>query len=477
MSLPLRPQDPRLFHAAARAWDAYWFGPVAALRPYALAKIVYVVLALDAWLLRVPVAWRYGAGGFDVAHFGWLDALQPLPSAAFYTGLMLVTGVLAMVCALANAGWRTRLAVAALWTYGWMMSLADTYQHHYFLSLVLVLLAAMPPLSGRQALPVARRAAGRGSGRAALPAPLPMTSAWPYALLTATVAIVYAYTTVTKLDLDWRAGRVMEHLGRPRLGTLGASLEGLGEWQPALWAALSAGVVLTEMLLAAGYLLAPRLDTTRRPLLRVLAWVVFAAALSLHLTAELVLKLRIGWFSYYMIALASVCLLPGPLLARLAGVLARLVETLAEATPFTGPRAAAVIAPRGLGVLGAAAVFVCLGAGAWLGLPGAWPVGAALALLMAALTALALAGRQPRRTAQYMAATGFAVLVMWVSVVSSRARVDYYVEKGMDLAARGDPRGAAVAFGQARRYQGGRAVPGRAARPLPPRRVPDAGTD
>lgn len=483
MSVPGDPRRPHAgrsgpIHAAARAWDAYWFGPVAALRPYALAKVVYVMLALDTWLLRVPVGWRYGAGGFGVAHFGWLDAVQPLPSSPFYVGLMLVTGVLAMVCALANAGRAIRAAVALCWTYGWTMSLADSYQHHYFLSLVLWLLAAMPPLAGREALPAPRRAgAGRSAGHRTIAPPLPMTSAWPYALLTATVAIVYFYTTITKLDLDWRAGRVMEHLSRPRLGPLGGLVEGLGEWQAALWAALSAGVVATELLLVAGYVLAPRLDITRRPTLRALAWLVFGAALGLHLTAELILKLRIGWFSYYMIALASVCLLPAELLTRVAGLLARVMETLAEATPITGPRAAAGIAPRGLVVLGGTAVLLCLGAGAWLGLPGARTVGTALAVLAATLTVLALTGRRPRRVAQYVAAIAFAALVMWVTIVSSRARVDFYVEKGWDLRARGDVRGAALAFEQARRYQPRAFVAGRPARPLPPRRVPDAGTD
>ena len=60
------------------AWDRYWFGPVAAVRPYVLERAVLFLLALDSWVQFVPHGGRYGAGGFNVAHFLWLDAIQPL---------------------------------------------------------------------------------------------------------------------------------------------------------------------------------------------------------------------------------------------------------------------------------------------------------------------------------------------------------------------------------------------------------------
>jgi len=44
-------------------------------------------------------AYRYGADGFNVAHFAWLDALQPLPTASSYATLLLVSGLLAMTMA------------------------------------------------------------------------------------------------------------------------------------------------------------------------------------------------------------------------------------------------------------------------------------------------------------------------------------------------------------------------------------------
>ena len=446
---------------------------------YPLAQVVFVMLAFDAWLLRVPAGARYGAGAFGVAHFGWLDLLQPLPSPALYVGLMLAVGVLALVCALANAGRGARLLLAALWTYGWCMSLADTFQHHYFLSLLLVLLALMPPLSAGQVLPAARPAHGRRRGHRERPATplLAMTSCWPYALIAVTIAIVYVFTALTKVDVEWRAGRVLDHLARPHLGVFRPWVDGLGVWQPTLWQALTAGVALTEAFLALGYILAPRLDVARRRWTRIFAWGVFVAALALHLTAELVLKLRIGWFSAYMIAIACVCLLPGALLARVAGLLAHLLAVLAEATPITGPRTGAAIDTKGVVLLGAAAVGTSLAAGTWLGLPGTSTLGGLLAALGVATTAFAVLTGHRRRLAQYLAAGGVAVLVMWVSVVGAPTRRDFYLEMGHDLRARGDLPGALQALDAASRYHGGRVILGHPAGPLPPRRAPDPGLD
>jgi hypothetical protein len=463
---------------AGEAWSGYWFGPVAAARPYLLAKVVFVMLAFDAWLLRVPAGARYGAGAFGVAHFGWLDALQPLPWPGLYVGLMLAVGVLALVCALANAGRGARLLLAALWTYGWCMSLADSFQHHYFLSLLLVLLALTPPLDARNALPEARpRRARRHARRDGPPAPtLPMTSCWPYALIVATIAIVYVFTALTKVDVEWRAGRVLDHLARPHLGVFRPWVEGLGVGEPALWRILTAGVVLTEALLALGYALAPRLDA-RGSGTRTVAWGAFAAALALHLTAELILKLRIGWFSAYMIAIACVCLLPGALLVRVAALVARLLDVVAETTPFTGPRGAAAIPAKGVVLLGVAAIGTPLAAGVWLGLPGARALGVILAALGIGAAGVALLTPHRRRAAQYLAAGSAAVLVMWVSVVGARTRRDFYLEMGYDLRARGDLRGARQAFDAALRYHGGRVILGRPPGPLPPRRAPDPGLE
>ena len=73
-----------------RAWDNYWYAPVAAIRPYLLFKGFLLILALDICLLMVKEGHWYGLGGFNIAHFPVLDAVQPLPSPAIYIGTMLL---------------------------------------------------------------------------------------------------------------------------------------------------------------------------------------------------------------------------------------------------------------------------------------------------------------------------------------------------------------------------------------------------
>lgn len=183
------------------AWDRYWFGGIAAIRPYLLMKVLWCMLAFDVWVLRVPRGGRYGAGGFDVAHFRWLDALQPLPSPGLYVGLMLTVGMLALVCALTDAGRWARALVALMYTYGWAMSLHDIYQHHYFLSLALATFVFFPRLRARDLFATEVKPPARKRRRAMPSEPGRLTvSAWGYALLGATLGIVYAYTAVTKWD-------------------------------------------------------------------------------------------------------------------------------------------------------------------------------------------------------------------------------------------------------------------------------------
>jgi len=144
----------------ANPWDRYWFGPVAAIRPYLLVKAVLLLLAFDMWMLRVDKGALYGSFGFNVAHFHWLDAIQPVPTQELYVGLALSVGILALVCTLAGAS-RWMLALIALgYSYSWMMSIFDGYQHHYFLSLVLFPIIFFPLSASSDGSRVCERAFG-----------------------------------------------------------------------------------------------------------------------------------------------------------------------------------------------------------------------------------------------------------------------------------------------------------------------------
>jgi len=118
-------------------WECYWFGPVAAIRPYLLMKAVLLLLAFDMWLLRISKGARYGVSEFNVAHFPWLDAIQPVPTPELYVGLVLSVGILALVFTFAGAVRWALVLLALSYTYTWAMGMIDLFQHHYFLSLVL----------------------------------------------------------------------------------------------------------------------------------------------------------------------------------------------------------------------------------------------------------------------------------------------------------------------------------------------------
>jgi hypothetical protein len=128
------------------AFDRYFHGPFAAARAYLFCRLFLVLVALDAWTLMVGHAGRYGVDGFNVAHFAWLDAILPQPTAAMYVGVLLATGLLALALAL---GGTHRIALAGLfvlYTLSWAMSMLDSYQHHYFVSTVLLCLVFFPQL-------------------------------------------------------------------------------------------------------------------------------------------------------------------------------------------------------------------------------------------------------------------------------------------------------------------------------------------
>jgi hypothetical protein len=82
----------------------------------------------------VPTAGDTGRR-LHVAHFAWLDAIQPLPSPQLHVGLMLIVGGLAWVMACVGGPRWLRVAAARPLHVRLAMSRLDAYQHHYLLSL------------------------------------------------------------------------------------------------------------------------------------------------------------------------------------------------------------------------------------------------------------------------------------------------------------------------------------------------------
>ncbi|HEV8675868.1 MAG TPA: HTTM domain-containing protein [Methylomirabilota bacterium] len=444
------PAAGRLHAPLIAAWDHYWFGGIAAVRPYLLVKVLLCVLAFDGWLHRVPAGGQYGAGGFGVAHFQWLDALQPLPSPGLYVGLMLAVGLLALWCAFTNAGRWPRALLAVLYTYAWAMSFQDGFQHHYFLSLVLMTFVFFPRLRARDLFAIdAEPAVGRR--RRARPAGTLTVSSWGYALLGVNIGIVYAYTAVTKWDTEWRAGGVLRGLGGASLGPIAAWLAGVGVPPGMLWAMQGLGVFALECLIAAGFALAVVLDQRRRPWLRTITWLAFLGAVSFHVLTEVALPLQIGWFSYYMIVLACVYLLPSSLLWKLGALVYRPATRLAA----VGQDALGRARLRGIGltsvaVIGAAGVVVASGRA--LDLPGAQTVSVLAASALVAASVILLVRRRPQVAFRHALATGLAAVLMWAAAGRSGILFLYHARVGVDLQRRGDSSAALGAFERARRY-------------------------
>ena len=398
------------------AWERYWFEPVAAIRPYLLMRIVYAILALDLWTVTLPRGSRYGFGGFDVAHFAWLDALRPQPTPEIYVGLLLFIGMLALICALCDPGRWARALVALLHTYSWAMSLHDSFQHHYFLSLVLAAFVFLPRTRARDLV----TAPGDSP---------PRVSAWAFALLGANVAIVYAFAGLSKLDVTWRSGEVLRMAPLSRLGSIQAFTESLGVPADVFWSANAVGVVALEWTIAVGYLVNVHRDGRRR-WVSALAWLTFVLAVGFHTGAEVILALRIGWFTYYMIVIAGVFLLPGRVLHAVAGPALRAARWLQERIDAPSRR----WSRRGLDVAAAVGGALAVAAvGLALDLPGAPVAGvaAALVVLGAALGPSAI-GR-PATPIALGIASALAAAALGTVVAASDARFEYYMSVGRQL--------------------------------------------
>lgn len=412
----------------ATIWDAAWFGPVAAARPWLLMRLTLALLALDAWALMIERGGRYGAGGFNVAHFSLLDAL-PIPTPGLYVGLVLFCGTLA---ALATLGVATRALAGLLlcaWTWAWAMSQLDSYQHHYFLSWLLLALACLP--------------AQRLRDLRWRPPPI---SAWGFKLASATCAVLYLFTAISKLEPAWTGGDVLRRLhGAERrfdpfidlAATFGVSPEDF-------WPLAGSSVAVVQFVIAAAYVSvvvsgdrAGRLAVG----LRLVGWML---ATAFHVGAEH-FGLRIGWFSYYMMVIATVVLVPAVVLDGLVAGPARLVEWLQQRIVSEGAR------PRLVGGVLCASAAVALAVGPdILELPGAGAAGLVAAVLLLGIAAAAAA--RPARLLGVALAGAITALALGITIDVSPVRFDFYRYVGGDATRRGEYQLALDAYGQANTF-------------------------
>ena len=181
----------------------------------------------------------------------------------------------------------------------------------------------------------------------------------------------------------------------------------------------------------------------------------FIIALVFHAANETVLALRIGWFSYYMIALAGIYFLPEPFLWRLGSVLTWPARKLAynngqrlEIWSNQRPRLATAMIL--LGAVLASALMVTMGL--TIDLPGAWPMALVLAFALSCCSLISLFRGSFRAALKYVCGAGVVTGVMWVVLAQSTIRFDYYSRAASLMKARGNLEGAATAEEKALAY-------------------------
>ncbi|HKU37785.1 MAG TPA: HTTM domain-containing protein [Polyangiales bacterium] len=417
------------------AFDRYFFAPFAPARAFLFSRVFLVLVALDAWTLMIGHAGRYGVDGFNVAHFGWLDAIQPTPSAALYVGVLLAAGLLALANALAGPR-RAALAVLfLLYTYSWAMSMLDSYQHHYFVSSVLLCLVFFPELHASEVQ------AGK------------LTRGFGWNLLGATAGILYTYTSIAKMDANWIDGHTLTRISAAKrvYAPLAEYAARFGVSDSAFWSAFSTSVIPVELSIAITYSIAVRADDSRARWMRNLALLGWFLAMTLHLGAE-AMELEIGWFSYYMMLFACAYLLPARAVAVLARTLTWPAQRVAKELADLLDPPEAKSAWRVTLTLAAATAITLLAAGKLLDLPGALP-----ACLIAGLACLALAAFAIRRgraiqVRPLLLGSAAASVLMWLAIANSETRWDFYRFLGGDLKRRGEPEAALEAYERGERY-------------------------
>ena len=431
------------------AFDSYFHGPYTAARAYLLQRLLLAMLALDIWMLMIGHAGRYGTAGFNVAHFGWLDAIIPVPTPGLYIGVLLLSGLLALVIAFSGVRRLSCGLLLLLYTYSWAMSMLDSYQHHYFLSLMIACLVFFPQDAAADIHP--KGAKGETPVQ---------TTGFGYPLLCATIAIVYLFTALAKYDPRWLDGSTIQRISKAgevlaSLRELSASM-GISEEQ--FWSWLSASVIPIELFVSAGYLLAVVRDRSEGQGNRWVGLCCSTAALlawTLHVGAE-GMDLEIGWFSYYMLVLATVCLLPGAAVDVIARVVTKPARWLSDAALETGETGTGDDASENpaavtLGLAAAVAAVVYM-AGDMVDLPGAIGAVSCAGAAMLTVVLAALARQQPLSPRPTIVALAAAGAVMWMSISYSDVRWDYYRFRGGDLMRRGQSLEALATYQRGERY-------------------------
>lgn len=333
-------------------WDRYWhdFG-VHRLRLAALRVAVFGVLAVDLWINFITHAPRYGAGGVNATQFAFLDTLLPLPSVAVVSAGWLLAGFLAARAALGIAVKTSAVVVAILYCGIYLWNQADSYQHHYMLCLLLGILAAIPAQAWLTRPPEQPTSDGP-------PADVSRTSGdarhWAIRMIYVMLALLYFWTGVTKANPVWLSGDTLYQLtASPENRAMMQSISDALGLEGTQVYALTAWAVLLGELVAGLFFVWRKL------------WVVGLLIVPwFHVFVE-VIGFEIELFSYYMIAIDVILLLPRRAYEALDVLWGRVLGALSR---LKGPDG--VGGRVGLGVVTAGVCAACAAWSPYLGVVG-----------------------------------------------------------------------------------------------------------
>lgn len=272
--------------------------------------LFFALVGIDAFL-QIEHAPRYGAGGFNVSHAPWLEGLLPEPGRELMLAVYLVQALLAFYMVFGLGGRLTVALITTLYGYAYFVSQLNSYQHHYLMFLVLVVLCFVP---WRQL---------RDPERARV-------QSWALRLVLVQIAVVYAWAAVSKLDGRWIDGSTLAQ--QIQVDWARGVIENLGGFSTA-----AVLVLLAELALAVAV-----------PWRRL--WpVALVVGVGFHVAIELS-GFRIGLFSYFMVAL-YVLIVPDRWAVRARAVIGPRLAPITGRLPALRP---GPVVLAGLGLAGAA---------------------------------------------------------------------------------------------------------------------------
>lgn len=263
----------------------------------------------------------------------------------------------------------------------------------------------------------------------------PRRQAWAVRLLTATVGVIYIFTSLAKADSEWCSGHTLRNIGSSEfvLRPVQQVAEQFGISPDWFWAILATSVIPLETAIAVCYLLSVRQDEPQRSYVRWCCAGGWFLAMSLHLNNEM-MNLIIQWFGYYMMFLATFLLLPGTILTAVAVPILWPSQACLRYFARWSRRAEAHGIVWELFGSSGAAVLAVLVAGYWIDLPGAF---GACMLAIAAVTAVLLFAVVRADLAcvavRSQLATAGAALVSVVAVAQSSLQFSYHDIRGQEL--------------------------------------------